>query len=102
MVIPSRRITSTPMAMGFGAGFAMAPKMAMEAMRKMLVCMMDGLMVLEFGTIDKTVVLIVDVLVVFVVDCDFSRTSGKGRVFYIYGLARWLMRYSADAPFRTV
>ena len=32
------------------------------------------------------VVLIGDVIVVFVVEGDFSRTSGEGRVFYIHEL----------------
>ena len=32
-------------------------------------------------------VLVVDVVVVFVVECEFSRTSRKGRVFYIHSLA---------------
>ena len=50
MVSPSRRITSIPI--GLGAGFAMAPKMAIEAMMK-VVCIMNDLIVLECWTIDK-------------------------------------------------
>ena len=41
MVRPYRRPTSIPI--GLGAGFARAPTMAMEAMRKKLVCMVDDL-----------------------------------------------------------
>ena len=51
MVSPSRRITSIPI--GLGAGFAMAPKMAIEAMMKKVVCIMNDLIVLECWTIDK-------------------------------------------------
>ena len=49
MVFPLSRITSTPSAMGLGAGFAraLAPKMAMEAMTKEVNCMMNVLMVLD-------------------------------------------------------
>ena len=48
----SRRMTSIPI--GLGAGFAMAPKMAMEAMMKAeVVFMMNDLIVLECWTIDQ-------------------------------------------------
>ena len=39
IVSPSRRTTSTPIELG--AGFAIAPKMAIEAMIKTVVCMMN-------------------------------------------------------------
>ena len=44
MVRPSRRMTSMPR--GFGAGFAMAETMAMEARMRKVGCMMDDLIVL--------------------------------------------------------
>ena len=69
--------------------------MAIEAMRKKVCCMMNDFMVLECGTIDRfciwlclgVAVLIVDVIVVFAVESDFSRTSGEERPFYIHELA---------------
>ena len=45
IVSPSRRITSMPV--GLGAGCAMAPKMAIEAMMKEVDCIMNDLIVLE-------------------------------------------------------
>ena len=51
MTSPSFRITSIPI--GLGAGFAMAPKMAIEAMMKKVICIMNDLIVLECWTIDK-------------------------------------------------
>lgn len=45
IVSPSRRITSIPI--GLGAGFAMAPKMAIEAIMKEVVCIMNDLIVLD-------------------------------------------------------
>lgn len=54
IVSPSRRITSIPI--WLGAGFAMAPKMAIEAMMKevvCMICMMNDLIVLEYWTIDQ-------------------------------------------------
>ena len=56
MVSPSRRITSIPI--GLGAGFAMAPKMAIEAMMKKVVRIMNDLIVLECWTIDKNCILL--------------------------------------------
>lgn len=55
IVIPlSRRITSIPI--GLGAGFAMAPKMAIEAMMKEKVCIMNDLIVLECWMIEQMIV----------------------------------------------
>lgn len=51
VVSPSPRITSIPI--GLGAGLAMAPKMAIEAMMKEVVCIMNDLIVLECWTIDQ-------------------------------------------------
>jgi hypothetical protein len=47
---------------GAGLGLAMAPKMAIEAMRKKLVCMMNDLVVLDWMIVDVIVVLVDDVI----------------------------------------
>ena len=43
----------TSMPIGLGAGFAMAAEMAIEAMMKKVLYMMNDLMVLECWTVDR-------------------------------------------------
>ena len=55
----------------------------------------DGLGVVEdrseigIWLCEGVAVSIVDVIVMIVVECDFSRTSWEGRVFYIHEMALW-------------
>ena len=75
------------MPIGLGAGFARAPTMAMEAIRKKLVCMMDAWIL--FGSVggwDETLYVSVsrcscldcrvDVLAVyFIIECEFLKNE---------------------------
>ena len=76
----------TSMPIWLEAGFAMAPKMAMEAMIKEVVVFMMNWFDIVRVLVDGPE-LIVDVIDMFVVECDFSRQSWEGRVFYIHQLA---------------
>jgi hypothetical protein len=74
MVSPSRRITSMPI--GLGAGLPMVPKMAIEAMKKRVVCMMDLVVLRLLEDVTRVLydcvkekLLIVDGNVVFVIEC---------------------------------
>lgn len=70
-------MTSTPILVGTVLARALA--MAIEAMRKKLVCMMIDLL----GGFEEWMLLIVDVIIADVETRDW----GKGRAFYIRNLA---------------